>query len=129
MKKISIIVSLFIIIVLSSFKCTKGTNYNYIENKSSIPIYYQVSFNYPDTTLVNEIRPPGGNFVGVNSKETDNGGSTYFVYNDTLQYFIFSADTIEQKTWEEVKANGSYLKRYTFSRQDLEMLNWTITYP
>ena len=128
MKKKLIVTSLLIITLSSSFTCTKGTHYFYIENKSSIPVYYEVSFAYPDTSLSTVNRPPGGNYIEVNSKETDKG-SSYFAFNDTLQYFIFSADTIEQKTWEEVKANGSYLKRYTFSMQDLEMLNWTITYP
>ena len=57
MKKLLIVTSLLIIILSSSFKCTKGTNYIYIENKSSIPVYYEVSFAYPDTSLSTVNRP------------------------------------------------------------------------
>lgn len=128
MKTISIILSLLGVILLDSFKCTKGVDYIYIENKSSTPVYYQVSFAYPDSTLATVIAPPDGLYIPVNSKVADIGSTSYFAYNDTLQYFIFDADSIKKYTWEEIQSKKLYLKRYVYSKQDLIMRNWIITY-
>ena len=48
---------------------------------------------------------------------------------DTLSVFIFHTDTLNKYTWEEVRDNYMILKRYDLSLEDLEQLDFTITYP
>ena len=48
--------------------------------------------------------------------------------SDTLSIFIFSGDTIAIYDWQTIRSNYNVLKRYDLSYQDMESLNWTITY-
>jgi len=38
------------------------------------------------------------------------------------------ANTLETTSWDTIKLNYKVLKRYDLSFQDLEKMNWTITY-
>jgi hypothetical protein len=49
--------------------------------------------------------------------------------NKVLMVFIFDAKVLETTPWDTVKAKYLVLKRYDLSLQDLEDMNWTITYP
>ncbi len=48
---------------------------------------------------------------------------------DTLSVFIFSTDTLNRYSWDEVRSGNKILKRYDLSLDDLIQMNWTITYP
>lgn len=48
---------------------------------------------------------------------------------DTLSIYIFHTDTLKQNSWEEIKNGYKVLKRYDLSLEDLENLNWELTYP
>ena len=49
--------------------------------------------------------------------------------NDTLSFYIFAEDTINSYPWEIISTEYKVLKRYDFSVQDLESLNYKISYP
>jgi hypothetical protein len=49
--------------------------------------------------------------------------------SDTLSVYIFDSDTINAYEWSEIAAGYKILKRYDLSVQDLDSMNWTITYP
>jgi hypothetical protein len=49
--------------------------------------------------------------------------------SDTLSVFIFSTDTLNKYTWEEVRDGYKILKRYDLSYDDLVEMDYTITYP
>ena len=44
-------------------------------------------------------------------------------------YFIYDACILETTPWDTIKAKYIVLKRYDLSLQDLQQMNWTITYP
>ena len=44
-------------------------------------------------------------------------------------YYLFSRDTLETVSWEEVVKEYKVLARYDLTLEDLERLNWTIYYP
>ena len=46
-----------------------------------------------------------------------------------LMFYVFSVDTLEKYSWEEIREGYRILKRYDLSYEDLDSLNWTITYP
>ena len=48
---------------------------------------------------------------------------------DTLSIFIFSSDTLNKYSWEEVRRDYKILKRYDLSIQDLELLDYKVYYP
>jgi hypothetical protein len=49
--------------------------------------------------------------------------------HDTLSLFIFHTDTLNMYSWEEVRDGYKILWRYDLSLEDLQGMNWTITYP
>ena len=44
-------------------------------------------------------------------------------------FYVFSVDTLEKYSWEEIREGYKILKRYDLSMDDLDSLDWTITYP
>ena len=48
---------------------------------------------------------------------------------DTLSIFIFSTDTLNKYSWEEVRRDYKILRRYDLSIQDLELLDYKVYYP
>ena len=46
-----------------------------------------------------------------------------------LMFYVFSVDTLEKYSWEEIREGYKILKRYDLSYDDMDSLNWTITYP
>ena len=55
--------------------------------------------------------------------------ASHFVYNPTMQLFIFDADVIEHEGMDSIVAHYKVLKRYQFTESDMGKVNWTITYP
>ena len=49
--------------------------------------------------------------------------------NELLMFYVFSVDTLEKYSWEEIREGYKILKRYDLSMDDLDSLDWTITYP
>lgn len=46
-----------------------------------------------------------------------------------IMYFIYDANTLETVPWDMVVKNYLILKRYDLSLEDLQGMDWTITYP
>ena len=49
--------------------------------------------------------------------------------DDILMLYLFSRDTIEQVSWDRIVDEYLILRRYDLTLEDLEDINWTITYP
>jgi hypothetical protein len=48
---------------------------------------------------------------------------------DTLSVFIFHTDTLNKYTWDEVRDRYKILRRHDLSLDDLQVMDYTITYP
>lgn len=45
------------------------------------------------------------------------------------KFYLFSLDTLKKYSYKEIQENSNYLIRYDLGYEDLENLDWTITYP
>ena len=52
------------------------------------------------------------------------------LFNDgsKLWILVFKKSTLETKTWQEIKDQGLYDKRYSFTLEELKAINFQITY-
>jgi len=111
-----------------------------IINNSEIEIaFYPYSFLpiggcYPDTLLP---KANIGRYCSRIEPKQDKGWSPDLTAKDiresyredTLIFFVFSVDTLNKYSWEQIREGYKILKRYDLSIDDLDSLNWTITYP
>lgn len=141
MKINSLLVSLLSCILISG-KCRKDSencHYNIkVLNNSTTSIYIKEQLNYPDTSI-NNPNPalqgeyfrvfPGRNDFSIFHKDCLELVYQYYAPSDTIMFFVFDANVIENTNWEVVKNNYMILKRYDFSLNDLKNRNFVITYP
>lgn len=99
----------------------------FTDERTFNPEYPFMFDEVPDTALVGgvSIEPSGVFYDQIFFPET------YFDnYPDKKgKFYLFSLDTLKKYTWKEIKEKNNYLKRYDLSLDDLDSLNWTITYP
>ena len=50
-------------------------------------------------------------------------------FSDTLNLYVFDAFIVENTPWEVVARDYLVLKRYDLSLEDLQKLDWRVTYP
>ena len=99
------------------------------------------SYQYPDTSTFTGIPNPvlDPNFTKVLPNESNTqvlwgrdcieSDFKFSIPSDTMMIYVFDANVLEENTWEMVKANYLVLKRYDLILEDLQGMNWTITYP
>lgn len=107
------------------------------KSNSNIGYYYarkgEYGDNYPDSLprsndkVVDELNnyPNSVIFMGRNPKEFFDR----FLPRDTLFLFVFSTDTLNKYSWQEIRDGYKILKRYDLSLQDLKEMNFKIIYP
>ncbi|MFN8205896.1 MAG: hypothetical protein U0T82_00610 [Bacteroidales bacterium] len=107
-----------------------------IYNNSNAPIYATWSLDFPDTTLTYvqdpTLDPQFGRVEAKNLQGKHYDSPTKEIFDgsrDTLLVFIFDAPLLDSTPWDTVKANYLVLKRYDLSLDDLNSINWIITYP
>jgi len=75
-----------------------------------------------------KVLPNGENNTGLFNVGS---GRSYCYENtiDTLHIFVFEEDVLSIYTWEKVVNDYMVLQRYDLSLQDLQQLNWQVSYP
>lgn len=111
------------------------------ENTTTKSLYVTSSYEYPDTLSFIGMPNPvlDSSHTKVLAEETNTRvlwgrdcielAFKDLIPSDTMMVYVFDAKVLEGNTWETVKENYLVLKRYDLSLQDLESMNWTITYP
>jgi hypothetical protein len=109
---------------------------NIINNSDNI-IYFDFSYRYPDTMLI-ENPVPGRKYARINSHSS---GREQDIYGDCFEgaisgspggkimFFIYDANTLETTPWDTIVKHYMILKRYDLTEQDLDSMGWTVTYP
>ena len=68
-----------------------------------------------------------------NSRALSGSGCIEHIYKDAMglprNLYVFDAALIEKTSWDVVVRDNLVLKRYELSLEDLQRLNWRITYP
>ena len=89
-------------------------------------------FSYPDTVLTTS-RP---SLLSVSPTHYNNLRSSIkwkeIIENlpeKKLSIYFFNSDTINQYSWQEIKLGNKIMKRFDVTIEDLERLNYSITYP
>lgn len=108
-----------------------------IYNNSNIDINYALQYNHPlDTSLqlLHVVHPSSAEDHIVKSNSSDSLKGPFKslfseLDNKIMMVYIFSKDTIDNIPWEEIVDQKLVLKRYDLTFDDLEDLDWTITYP
>jgi len=135
MKPIYLILSCLLIV---NSTCDKVKNEGLklqVNNISEKAIYVSWTRDNSDTSINHLVNPTYNsqiNKVEAHSVQKDYYGApsqAFFKYIDTLSVFIFDAQVLESTPWDTVKAKYIVLKRYDLSLDDLNRMNWTITYP
>jgi hypothetical protein len=123
-----LILSLLLIVFVN---CRYDSTYFDLYNNSGKPICYYMSlesgFFYPDTTLPKkDPNPYKFNKEWGFSREGDIFAN---FPTDTLSIFFFDPDTLTTYDWETIRDEYKILVRYDLSHNDLNRLDWKITYP
>lgn len=132
-------IKLLAVLILTVSSCRVNyydTRLDFVNNSDS-SIYVSVSDFYKDTSYVYVNYYPGNSpdKYKIQSGETKSSikpiGTWERVYEqqDTLAFYVFDAKVLETTSWDTIKSKYLVLKRYDLSFDDLEKLNWTITYP
>jgi hypothetical protein len=133
MKPIFLILSCLLIVNSSCHK-DEGLKLR-VNNISEKAIYVSWTSAYPDTSLNHMVNPTYNsqiNKVGAHRIQPDYYGDpskAFFKSIDTLSVFVFDAQVLENTPWDTVKGKYLVLKRFDLSFDDLNKLNWIITYP
>ena len=110
----------------------------YLKNNTDYSIVYIVGENipiYPDTSLIaiNSISMNGKIQSGENLDLWARGVRIKDLFDDlpgdTLSIYLFHIDTLKNNTWADVQAGYKILKRYDLSLEDLEYLDYKLSYP
>jgi len=103
-------------------------------NNSNKSIYYYYGSQYPDTILPYYSQFKSGDNYKIEKFSSGDVGfrscvEGKFSIAKTISYILFDAQTIDTTPWDTVRAKYLILKRYDLSLEDLQRMNWTITYP
>ena len=129
-------------LLLTAMTCTRDsdTEHHHIlfYNASEYDIYINLSFYYPDTSLVHEqnVMTPGWNYkvtahsVNNDAFENCNSYEVEFGYMyDTIIVFIYNSDTLALYGWDYVKEHNLIAQRYDLSLDNLQQLDWRLQFP
>jgi hypothetical protein len=125
----------FILLQPSCKDSVSETHGIYFFNNSKKDIYYFIGVAdrnaggslYPDTLLTD------GKEVSIPLKSNSYTILRFrrYLSNDTSCLFIYSADTLDKYSWEEIKAGYNILQRYDLdvTLEGLKQLNFEVSYP
>ncbi len=135
--KISITI-ICISFIQSCNKINKFDNHIKVNNNYDKSVYYSIVHSYPDTSLYGRGTGPRVYAfqykVGASSSNRFNIKSSWEnlfseLPQDTLMVFIFDANILELRGWEYAQKNYQILQRYDLSIEDLNRIDFNITYP
>lgn len=104
-------------------------------NHSEIAIYVTMADYYVDSSYVFVNYNPGNDDrFKIEPQDTllyffISGWKNNFGVNDTISFYFFDADVIENTPWETVKKEYLVLRRYDLTLENMKTLNWCVPYP
>ncbi|SNR17377.1 hypothetical protein [Tenacibaculum jejuense] len=135
----------FVLILIILVGCEHvAMDYSYplsVKNNSdhSINLYLNDNENfvsiYPDTIISNFSERISQQILSKETRYIAGGSANWesifrvSVPSDTLSIFVIHYDSLNKYSWDEIRNNYEVLKRFDFSLQDLEHINYLIEYP
>ena len=130
-----LVILAILIIISCNNSCVELVDHVYsisVKNNMNRPFNFLVSYQYPDTLIpdnYNDIKSlyPNGETRYDRKEKWEN------IFNelpaDTLSIYFIDRDTLKNFEWDIIRRDYMISKRYDLSLQDLERLNYTISYP
>jgi len=143
MNRIKLILSVFIVLVSLASSCGKNKKEGdklITVNNSDHKIMVIIDFDYPDTTFINSpqcfdcrrVVDPNSSYQHFFHPNNKYGWKDRISENNihnTLTMFVIHGDTLLNNTFEEIQEEYNILRRYELTIEDLEAMNWKVTYP
>lgn len=107
-----------------------------IINNSEKTLYADCGVSYPDTLFdirrpspAYKIKPYERNTTALWNRDywESDFEVGWIIPSDTLMIYIYDAELLDSKTFTHIK--NTVIQRYDLSLQDLQFLNWKISYP
>jgi hypothetical protein len=122
--------SLLLILLLSSTCREESLHYNItFKNNSSNTVCAVPSQSYPDTTLDCKVvfhYVSAGHEFQLSDRD---GWEHDFKRKSVLQIFVVDSSIWKKEPCDTIRKYNKLLKRYQLTLDDVELMNWTITYP
>lgn len=100
-----------------------------IKNESNEPIYYYKEFSTTDVTLDDILKSRLDNqMLSVGEKQKWLLYEDFFANDSKIYVYFFKKSILDQYSWEEIKENNLYSKRYTYSLSELKAAQWNIIF-
>ncbi|MDY0202419.1 MAG: hypothetical protein RBR40_15675 [Tenuifilaceae bacterium] len=137
--RVPILFAMAFALVIGGSDCSKRDsdchNEITIINNTEKVLYFYYSDKYPDTSIIDYDPSLALDFYKVKSYSSkihyDRDGcfDMYLNNGNKLMYFLFDSLVLASVPWDSVRENYLIIKRYDLSLDDLNRMNWTITYP
>ena len=128
MKKLKI---LLLLIICFSLQACPGevekepdVKFNII-NSSTVDIYFTVSHNNGNILIR---QPEERDKILINGVKNEVTFDSFFQEGRLLTIFIYKKSTLDNNTWQVIKDQGLYDKRYDLTLDQLKALNYEIVY-
>jgi len=100
-----------------------------IKNESNEPIYYYKEFSTTDVTLDDISKSRLDNqMLSVGEKQKWLLYEDSFANDSKIYVYFFKKSILDQYSWEEIKENNVYSKRYTYTLSELKAAKWSIIF-
>lgn len=100
-----------------------------IKNESNEPIYYYKEFSTTDVTLDDISKSRLDNqMLSVGEKQKWLLYEDSFANDSKIYVYFFKKSILDQYSWEEIKENNLYSKRYTYTLSELKAAQWNIIF-
>lgn len=96
-----------------------------IINSSTTDIHVTESHN-AGTVLVRQ--PEESDKIPINGVKTEQTSYSFFEQGRLLTIFIYKDSTLTNNSWQEIKDQGLYDKRYDLTFEELKAMNFEIIY-
>ena len=126
--------------MILSISCKDDSNIDYhsevtIFNNSTKTIYFggmtgEPVISYNPLLSGNYFRiPPGGIYSDKYGRERGHGYIEYFWENNNQLYYTFyEEEVLLNNSWNHIRENNLFSKRYSFTLEEMYAANWVIIY-
>jgi hypothetical protein len=132
----SIIIIIFLWLLCTAFNCENKNCHKHIGliNNTNIDIYikegssdssrFASEFPNPITDDTYRVVPHTKNTTGLMRRSCHESNIKTFI-----SIYIFDANVLATFSWGTIEKNYMVLQRYDLTKEDLQRLNWELTYP
>lgn len=105
-----------------------------LKNNSNGRIEAYANFIYPDT-IIREVEPEryimdtGKNSIIFDNDKSEESLNRFYENGERITVFIFSTDTLNKYSWDQIREDYNILKRYEITKLELDDMGGELVYP